>query len=70
MKNGCFFIFILLIAACSKGYGEKIEGGNTTVFYTDKNEKVLAEKFLAQKDLEIKLKVEILLYSTRIRMKK
>jgi hypothetical protein len=47
MKNSCFFIFILLIAACSKGYGEKIERGNTTVFYIDKNEKVLAEKFLA-----------------------
>ena len=44
MKNSFFLLVILLFSSCSKGYGDKIERGNTTVFYTTKNEKVVAEK--------------------------
>lgn len=44
MKNSFFLLIILIFASCSKGYGDKIERGNTTVFYTTKNEKVVAKK--------------------------
>ena len=44
MKRTFFLFFLLLIVSCSKGFGDKIESGNTTIFYTNKNEKVVAEK--------------------------
>lgn len=44
MKSAFFLFFLLLIVSCSKGFGDKIESGNTTIFYTTKNEKVIAEK--------------------------
>ena len=44
MKRTFLLFFLLLIVSCSKGFGDKIESGNTTVFYPTKNEKVLAEK--------------------------
>ena len=44
MKNSFFLLIILLFSSCSKGYGDKIERGNTTVFYPTKNEKGIAEK--------------------------
>lgn len=44
MKKTFFLFFLLLIVSCSKGFGDKIENGNTTIFYTNKNEKVVAEK--------------------------
>ena len=44
MKRTFFLFFLLLIVSCSKGFGDKIENGNTTIFYTNKNEKVVAEK--------------------------
>ena len=44
MKKTFFLFFLLLIVSCSKGFGDKIESGNTTIFYTNKNEKVVAEK--------------------------
>ncbi len=44
MKRTFFLFFLLLIVSCSKGFGYKIESGNTTIFYTTKNEKVVAEK--------------------------
>ena len=44
MKRTFFLFFLLLIVSCSKGFGDKIESGNTTIFYTTKNEKVVAEK--------------------------
>ena len=44
MKKPFFLFFLLLIVSCSKGFGDKIESGNTTIFYTNKNEKVVAEK--------------------------
>lgn len=47
MKNSFFLLIILLFSSCSKGYGDKIERGNTIVFYPTKNEKVLAEKLAA-----------------------
>ena len=44
MKSTFSLFFLLLIVSCSKGFGDKIESGNTTIFYTTKNEKVVAEK--------------------------
>jgi len=44
MKRTFFLFFLLLIVSCSKGFGDKIESGNTTIFYTTKNEKIVAEK--------------------------
>ena len=44
MKRTFFLFFLLLIVSCSKGFGDKIESGNTTIFYTTKNEKGIAEK--------------------------
>ena len=44
MKRTFFLFFLLLIVSCSKGFGDKIEIGNTTIFYTTKNEKGIAEK--------------------------
>jgi len=44
MKKTFFLFFLLLIVSCSKGFGDKIESGNTTIFYTTKNEKGIAEK--------------------------
>lgn len=44
MKRTFFLFFLLLIVSCSKGFGDKIENGNTTIFYTNKNEKIVAEK--------------------------
>ena len=44
MKSTFSLFFLLLIISCSKGFGDKIESGNTTIFYTTKNEKVVAEK--------------------------
>ena len=44
MKRPFSLFFLLLIVSCSKGFGDKIENGNTTIFYTNKNEKVVAEK--------------------------
>jgi hypothetical protein len=44
MKKTFFLFFLLLIVSCSKGFGDKIESGNTTIFYTTKNEKIVAEK--------------------------
>ena len=44
MKSTFSLFFLLLIVSCSKGFGDKIENGNTTIFYTNKNEKVVAEK--------------------------
>ena len=44
MKRTFFLFFLLLIVSCSKGVGDKIESGNTTIFYTTKNEKIVAEK--------------------------
>ena len=44
MKKTFFLFFLLLIVSCSKGFGDKIENGNTTIFYTNKNEKIVAEK--------------------------
>jgi len=41
MKSTFFLFFLLLIVSCSKGFGDKIESGNTTIFYTTKNEKEL-----------------------------
>ena len=44
MKRPFSLFFLLLIVSCSKGFGDKIESGNTTIFYTTKNEKGIAEK--------------------------
>ena len=44
MKRTFFLFFLLLIVSCSKGFGDKIESGNTTIFYNTKNEKIVAEK--------------------------
>ena len=44
MKKTFLLFFLLLIVSCSKGFGDKIESGNTTIFYTTKNEKIVAEK--------------------------
>ena len=44
MKSTFSLFFLLLIVSCSKGFGDKIESGNTTIFYTIRNEKGIAEK--------------------------
>jgi len=44
MKKTFFLFFLLLIVSCSKGFGDKIESGNTTIFYTTKNEEIVAKK--------------------------
>ena len=44
MKRPFSLFFLLLIVSCSKGFGDKIESGNTTVFYTTENEKGIADK--------------------------
>ena len=44
MKSTFSLFFLLLIVSCSKGFGDKIESGNTTIFYTIRDEKGIAEK--------------------------
>jgi hypothetical protein len=44
MKSTFFLFFLLLLVSCSKGFGDKIESGNTTIFYTTKNEEIIAKK--------------------------
>ena len=46
MKKTFFLFFLLLIVSCSKGFGDKIESGNTIIFYTTNNEKGIAEKLV------------------------